>query len=299
MLLILNKNGRSVQYPDMDKSIVFLQNIFAKVRGEYVELRLIRDNAVQTIFIPSIREGRDFWLDIADMNVAGYNVYFGVCGRREKKGTAEGVGVVPSLWFDIDNLDEHRISELCSLWYENEVLPIPSYVVKSGHGLHVYWILRKPIQTKTDAERRKIAGYLHGLADFLHADRCYDLARVMRLPETINWKYPDEPAKSEIYLDHWEDSDIVRYPLSSFDEYWAEPVIARSVKKLGFDRNAPAPDLSRLPQGVRNLVTKPPPKGERSQAAFIVIKAMQAAGYSPDEVKAVLMNNPIGDRYGE
>jgi len=295
-MFVTNKNDQTVRFPATDKSSVFLENIFGKVHNTYVELRLIRDNEIQTIFMHSIRKGFDFWFDIGSMNTDGYNIYFGVSGRKEKRGTGEAVSVVPCLWLDIDNVDERRTDELCSLWYDKNELPIPSYVIKSGHGLHIYWILEKPFRIKSDDDRHRISGYLQGLADFLHADRCYDLARVMRLPETINWKYPDAPVNSEIYLDHWENCDIVRYPLSLFAKFWAEPAIGRSDEKLTF-KNTLVPDLSRLSQRVRNLITNPPPRGQRSEAAYIVIKAMQSAGYSPDEIKAVFMNNPIGGRY--
>jgi len=298
LFLVSNKDGKTVGLPELDKSSVFLQNIFGKMRNAYVELRLIRDNEVQTVFTRSFKKGLN-WIAIEDMNVNGYNVFFSVCGRKEKKGTSEAVSVVPCLWLDIDNVDDKRTDELCSLWYTKDDLPIPSYVIKSGHGLHIYWILERPFRIKNDSDIRKISGYLHGLANYLHADRCYDLARVMRVPETLNWKYPDYPVESEIYLDHWENCDIVRYSLSLFDKYWSEPAIARSTKKLTFDKNTPMPDLSRLSQGIRNLITNPPPKGERSNACFIVMKAMQNASYNHNEIKAVFMNNPIGDRYAE
>lgn len=281
---------------DIYKAVTFVYNLFEGLDA-YFELRFLRNKEVQQEFYRGVKEID--WEEVANKNRDCYNVFFSVCGRSSKSGKAEAVSVVPALWLDIDNLTKERENEILDLWYVKEVLPIPSYFIRSGHGVHIYWLLAKPVKINRPEDTKSIRGYLYGLANFLHADHCYDLSRVMRLPETINWKYPDAPATCNIWYDHWEDYGIARYPLSVFDEFWLETRLNRT-GNIAFTKE-PLPTLDvttlRVSERIKKLIINPPAEGERSEAVFAVVKSMQKAGYTPDEVLSILMNNPIGDRY--
>lgn len=116
------------------------------------------------------------------------NVCFGVALRSAKKGDAEHAADLPGLWADIDvtkdlegNWDEagKRISDVA--------LP-PTIWVRSGNGYHCYWLFTEPLAV-TDKNRGDTALLLKGLTAALKGDRsCCDLARVMRLPGTMNYK---------------------------------------------------------------------------------------------------------------
>jgi hypothetical protein len=72
-------------------------------------------------------------------------------------------------------------------------LPKPT-VINSGNGIHVYWILDQAIQTsdwRVLAEKFKLLCEQHKL----HADTSVtaDSARVLRIPETLNFKDPTNP----------------------------------------------------------------------------------------------------------
>ncbi len=112
---------------------------------------------------------------------------------------------LPALWADIDiaggthkklNLPPDEASARSLL----DELPVrPSVVVHSGGGLQAWWRLREPLVLSTDAERakaqrltRRFHGLLHGVAS-RHGwtvDATHDLARVLRLPGTLNLKEP-------------------------------------------------------------------------------------------------------------
>jgi hypothetical protein len=212
---------------------------------------------------------------------------------------------VPAFWADIDSpttIDPYIVLSYFKKFTPDEIY-FPSYTIASGHGAHAYWFLEQPIAITDDEARLKTEGYLLDLAKFFNGDSVYDLSRVMRLPETINWKEINEPvpcviaSNDNIYFDGRVEAR--RFKLEDFERFYHESTSNKSITKLTFDNNTPMPDLSRLSQNIRNLITTPPPKGQRSNAAFIVIQAMKNAGYTPSEVKGVFMNNRIGDRYAE
>ena len=286
---------------DLDASKEFVALLFGKLDC-FIEFRFVKGNEVMQRFYRGTKSID--WAEIQRRNIAHYNVFFGVCGRRCESGKKQDVSIVPAFWVDLDS--ESKVDAEVVLRYFKQVTPdeifFPSYTVASGHGAHAYWLLKQPITITDDEARTKAEGYLLGLTKFFQGDRVHDLGRVMRLPETMNWKDDSDPVPcviascdSTCYDDHVE---ARRFKLEDFERFYVESTSSSSSKKLTF-KDTVVPDLSRLSHGIRNLITNPPPKSQRSNAAFIVIKAMQNAGYSPGEVKAVFMSNPIGDRYAE
>jgi hypothetical protein len=287
---------------DLKASKEFIDLLFEKLDC-FIEFRFIKGNEVVQRFYRGTR--KIDWSEIRDKNENGFNVFYGVCGRQRESGKKQDVSIGPAFWVDLD-AKTHKSAETVLQYFKeftpNEIF-FPSYTVASGHGAHAYWFLEQPIAITSDEARMKAEGYLLGLAKFFHGDSVHDLGRVMRLPETINWKDVNDPVPCLIascdscsFDGHTE---ARRFKLEDFERFYVEPASSESVAKLTFDNNTPMPDLSRLSQNIRNLITNPPPKGQRSNAAFIVIQAMKTADYTPSEVKVVFMNNPIGDRYAE
>jgi hypothetical protein len=105
----------------------------------------------------------------------------------------------------------------------------PTFVVLTGNGLHCWWILKEPFVFDTDAERSdaaRIVARWHTLLRLRAAvkgwayDRLSDLARVLRIPGTVNHKDPANRKKVTLLSasDH-------RYNLSDFEEYLDEAAI--------------------------------------------------------------------------
>jgi hypothetical protein len=71
------------------------------------------------------------------------NVFFGVCPRFGGKGhfdLAWQVRIVRAIWTDIDHLTVEVARERVA----KAGLPLPSILVSSGSGVHVYWLLDRP-----------------------------------------------------------------------------------------------------------------------------------------------------------
>ena len=284
---------------DLDASKEFVALLFGKLDC-FIEFRFVKGNEVLQRFYRGTMSID--WAEIQRRNIAHYNIFFGVCGRRCESGKKQDVDVVPAFWLDLDS-DSKLDGEVVLRYFKKftpDAIFFPSYTVASGHGAHAYWFLEQPIRITDGEVVLKTEGYLLGLARYFQGDRVQDLGRVMRLPETINWKDINAPVACVIASDdgilHDGHVEARRFKLEDFERFYVEPPSSSSSKKLTF-KDTDVPDLSRLSHGIRNLITNPPPKGQRSNAAFIVMKSMQSAGYNHNDIKAVFKNNPIGDRY--
>jgi hypothetical protein len=95
----------------------------------------------------------EYWtglLSLAETEKA--NLFFTVCprfgprnlyervGARLRWDYAWQIGTVRVLWTDLDNCSIEETHTRCNA----AGLPIPSVVVRSGHGVHLYWILETP-----------------------------------------------------------------------------------------------------------------------------------------------------------
>ena len=117
----------------------------------------------------------------------------------------EEIYQLSTFWADIDIADaaSHAkdnlppdIPSALSLIPDN--LP-PSVVVSSGHGLHVYWLLDRPV-TVTDDNRQEVMDTARKVQQLIrnaasrrgwHIDPVADLSRILRVPGT--WNYKSEP----------------------------------------------------------------------------------------------------------
>ena len=109
--------------------------------------------------------------------------------------------LLKSLWIDIDvKAAPTGYSSLQEAWaafttfYHEIGFPQPSAVVRSGGGLHVYWISKTPLppdQWRPLAAALKDAAVKHGLR--CDAGCTVDAARILRVPGT--WNCKSEPRR--------------------------------------------------------------------------------------------------------
>ncbi len=78
---------------------------------------------------------------------------------------------------------------------ESTKLPVPTHVVNSGGGLHVYWVFDKPLQRdEWQVTAGKLKALTHALGLLADDSRTSDIASVLRVPGTLNFKYdPPRP----------------------------------------------------------------------------------------------------------
>jgi hypothetical protein len=117
-----------------------------------------------------------------------------------------------------------------------ETMLLPTFVVVSGNGLHVYWCFRESLPATADNIER-VEALLHLLADHLAGDTaCAEASRLMRLPGSHNTK---EAAWTEVQL--LVDEPTRRYELEDLAE-WLEtvsPVLHRKPTDSGNGHDIP------------------------------------------------------------
>ena len=137
----------------------------------------------------------------------GKDVYYSVglveksLEQFERAKSTDIIGI-PGLWIDIDIASDAHAADNLPPDYTSArgLLPDnwePSFVVSSGHGIHVYYLFREMLETKTDEDRafamdllKRMQGTVRTKAQSngWHVDSTADLCRVLRVPGTINHK---------------------------------------------------------------------------------------------------------------
>ena len=135
---------------------------------------------------------------------AGHQVFFGPALRKDdlgsKRSNDENIMYMLSLWVDIDSPDkslpaDERLEQAQILLGEfivalTEYNIEPSFIVESGHGYHVYFIVHQAMEHPNENwENAQIA-----LINMAKADmQAKDPTRLMRAPGSINYKDPGNP----------------------------------------------------------------------------------------------------------
>jgi hypothetical protein len=131
------------------------------------------------------------------------NLYFGCATRDGKGGAKENLVHIPCLWCDLD----FKLTSLETFKKNFIGFEVPlTACVESGGGLHLYWKLREAL-TQADipaveAVHRRIVHRLGGDATGCEA------ARILRIPGTMNHKYPREARLAVLNSNECELSDF-------------------------------------------------------------------------------------------
>lgn len=183
----------------------FLRSLYGEDAPGYVGLTTFPDHP-RTLWLPAteLREAGERAAELAEDHDVYLNV--GLRGRdlgERRRGGAENVIALPGLWADIDIKDPvHKQPNLPPT--RKEALKIvkgiplpPSYVVDSGHGVQAWWLFREPWVFGGEREREEAEELSRRLQVTLreqagrygwHLDGTHDLARLMRIPGTVNRK---------------------------------------------------------------------------------------------------------------
>jgi hypothetical protein len=187
----------------------------------------------------------------------GTNVYFGVnpctaipetnaAGERKPPSKVRGrkayIAALNCLYAEFDakdfggSLDETLVHVL-------DLAVPPSVIVASGGGYHCYWLLAEPFVLDTDKARARAVNVQARWQAFVRGDKnAKDIARVLRVPGTLNYKY--EPARPVTFVEQ----DYSRtYTLDALHAMLPAPAPrnARTPKP-----DAPACQADGLPPGV-------------------------------------------------
>lgn len=170
---------------------------------------------------------------LAEERATSCCVWFGVATRKEplghKRGGADECLHIPALWVDLDvegpnHKGGHSLPptiDAAKKIIDDFPLP-PSAVIRSGGGLQPWWFLTEPIGV--EEARSILRGWGATWAELgrrrnWHVDNVFDVARIMRLPGTINHKTTPTPVTGKVC---WER----RYNPSDFEPHLLDPPAA-------------------------------------------------------------------------
>lgn len=207
------------------------------------------------------------------MNAQGYGVYFGVTVRAARKPSEPRVSPttgrtymaavrgkeadarwLTALWADSDTPGDAGRNALANFGI------IPSVIIRSGGGWHGYWLLREPLRI-TETNRALIKRTLKGLALACGSDtKVAELARVMRLPGTVNTK----PGRDGAPCDVW-DALPGRYHYHDLELAFA-PLVPAPPAPIHRDMSALAP--AAVPRWVQGYLERGASVGERNSTLF-------------------------------
>ena len=121
------------------------------------------------VFEPRHKVPKHYWFKtveelaafMLEQDATGKTVYH-ACASYKKAGTlwkgrtAENVHQIASLWGDVDGKDYRDQGEMLTavaVFADKEKLPL-SALVNSGHGLHAYWRLERPLTRRNGKAMR-------------------------------------------------------------------------------------------------------------------------------------------------
>jgi hypothetical protein len=165
-------------------------------------------------------------------NAMGWGAYYGLATRRPgltrwQRGDMNALVEIPAIIADIDEPPAVVLPRI-------RAFPIPpSCIIRSGHGIHLLWLLRDPTTNK-----QQVNAIHRGLAQALKGDYL-TTATAIRLPGSQNTKY-STTAPCEVQEIDWSR----RYQLADFAEYQyslQRSTTSQNTRKtsLRYENNAP------------------------------------------------------------
>lgn len=203
----------------------------------------------------------------------GVDCYFATAEyANEQSRKAENAMSASAFWLDIDcgetkaetgkgyanvNAAHSALTDFCF----SAALPMPSHQINSGGGLHVYWVFDTPLLR---AEWVAYAGMLKALTHTfgLLADdsRTADIASVLRMPGTLNFKY--DPPRPVVLLEKSDplDSTTLLAAVQAAHEAHCKPAaqpkpkVSKTLSHSSiFTAGQAAPDMERLASALAAL----------------------------------------------
>lgn len=274
----------------------FLNHLFSGLGG-YCELTYIapKDRDLSpSIFTESYKIGADR-IDfdrVADFNRRGYGCYFGVTSKRTppapgKRASETDALWLTALWTEVDlkageyaTLDDMHRAIL-------QLTPRATTIAHSGGGLHAYWKVHPVLINRNN--RDGIKRTLQGLSKAVKGDSVWDLARVMRLVDTVNTK-PDRD-NAVCTITHRMDNI---YSLGNFRHY--ADLVAPPKRKPASPADLPP---QTIPGYLKWFLTAPHPDGQRNNRLNWTAHKMCLDGFSLLDAEQYLLSRAVALGLGE
>jgi hypothetical protein len=264
-----------------------------------IELRLIEswseNNKQQSRFIQRLwrlpAEIVAAYRELRIQNESGANIYFGVNPRLDRLGTKVAVRSCRCVWADFDHV---TVADVERRW--QGLLPPPSVLVASGHGVHAYWLLDATFHVGIAVDRERFEQMLQRLYVDLAADSVQDVSRVLRLPPFMNVKgMRNGSAPLPCRLVNCECHR--RYPISTFAR-WLDVANEAHISTGMFPcpNRVAEPDWDRVRRVAQQLDEE---TADRSRRDFAVVCQLLTLDCSGEEIWQLVRDHSKFATHGE
>lgn len=236
-------------------------------------------------------------IDTIVQHIPTGDYYFGTCPRSKKSGKEKEVDTITALWVDLDIYKRHSLNKEAAIEELSKFRLPPSIIVGSGYGLQSYWLLKQPEKVRGNTK-----GVLKGLSETLKAlgaDNCFDLSRILRVPDTKNYKNAQLPLAVKV-IDY---NSNLKYDLKEFDsfEMSLSPPIQSGDATFSRDVNDVDVEQLKISLESKTLILQGKQENDkypsRSEVDFRVFCDLIKAGCDDDTIKDVFEKYPIGNKY--
>lgn len=280
-----------------NQKVNLLKEWFSQSEG-YVEFRLLGDGKKDIRFIAVEDLTETLLVDLIEKGKQEqFNVYYGVTTRKTKSGTEADVFHVPGLWLDID--PKHATYEEAMQVVKSLPTP-PTAIVSSGNGIHAYFKFNEPFEVVDDQAFKFIKELSKKLHTFTKADDTADLARLLRVPNSLNVKN-----LMDVKLCSLVDFTGATYSLDRFtylDDVKIQSV-DKSVETIEINEVIPIGiDDLKVSFKLKSLIVDGPQHDEdRSKKIFHVVIELLKANHTHEEIAFVLINEEwaIGEKISD
>ena len=206
---------------DRQTTLDFLYQLHKHAEGGSLVFHAFKGSMADTFKTGSPDEFVE-WINKREKDGWGIHMRQGRMETSSYRQTKSDVHSISHLWLDIDDPSNDILTD-CGPF-------TPTYEVRSGKGLHIYWRLHTPVTNKQEfvhVERvlKKMAKHWYGDPSPTH------VASSLRLVGTLNHKY-NPPIMAEI-LRHNSDSEVNITELEQWLDDNVDPVLQLADKLCG------------------------------------------------------------------
>lgn len=156
---------------------------------------------------------------------------------EHQRTRAHQIDAIPGFWADIDFMGGPHEAKNYPPDFEAAVAlasatgAVPTAIIRTGHGIHAWWLFHEPLIIESDAEREDLYRSSLDWSSTLrhHAERLggwkidsvFDLTRVLRVPGTMNLRVEGDPRLAEIH----EMDETRRYEPDDLRELFADQAV--------------------------------------------------------------------------
>ena len=239
-----------------------------------------------------------------DRQQQGYGIFFTVNGFTGGRRTNDTLTNINAFFADIDYPDKINRTPEAVKQYKQELLmemmedelPIPTYVIETKNGFHVYWILEAPVMLNELNENQREELKLQYrqveeaiLARFDGDPGAKDAARVLRIPGSLHQKDPADPFT--VKITHASPDECI-YTFEEVREAflkqpaaqgWALAASENAINdevKQGIEKEYPKLERDSYKALFNNA---PVPEGMRNKALLVAAHAAKEAGWGLEQ----------------